>query len=738
MSDENDIPSDKTVFIPRGVTTPPVAPEPDVPKPDVPKPDVPEPDVPEPEAPAEDAAKKSRTKKADTPIETASDSAWPDLPAEPAVPVEPAPPPAAAYVPPQPAPMPAPQVTSAPQTTEAPKATSFTPMAPRADGDRIQVGDVLNHMFEVRRFIARGGMGEVFEGVNVQSDERVAIKVMLPQLAADPNVQAMFKKEARTLTRLSHPALVQYRVIAQEPQLGVLYIVTEYVDSKNLEDALPSLKPSAADLRTLLRRMADGLRVAHGLGAIHRDISPDNVLLEDGQLSKARIIDFGIAKDLDPTSKTIVGDGFAGKLNYVAPEQLGDFNREVGPWTDVYSLALVILAVAQGKPVNMGGTLVDAVDKRRQGPDLSGAPEELRPLLAAMLTPNPVQRLRSMDEVIAMVDGTSGKISTPTKPAKPAAAAKPAAKPAVKPSVKPAAPEATTGGDSGGLSVAGIRPPMLYYIGGGIAAVLVLGIAGVTMMGGHKAAPQAAAVITPPAPADQEAAARAAIEVVLPKTDCAWLNVTALSADESGVTVALKGVAANAPAVQNTVAHAIEATGLKLAQLNTDSVAPIAPTVCPLLNEYTRIRSSGPPAMSMPQVSWTMQAWPNSPPGVKQARPVINFSVDPTTPDVALYGLETSGVVTPLVSNKKQLSDPTFLQRYTITDRGNGNYQFAPNQNDPGWAGLLLVEGGGPMDEALLKPDIAHRGADWQQKFRAMATQKGWHTDMIWLHAVPG
>ena len=98
---------------------------------------------------------------------------------------------------------------------------SLAPMAPRTDGDRIQVGDVLNHIFEVKRFLARGGMGEVFEGINVNSDERVAIKVILPQLAADPNVQAMFRKEARTLTRLSHPALVQYRVLAQEPQLGV-------------------------------------------------------------------------------------------------------------------------------------------------------------------------------------------------------------------------------------------------------------------------------------------------------------------------------------------------------------------------------------------------------------------------------------------------------------------------------------------------------------------------------------
>ena len=134
-------------------------------------------------------------------------------------------------------------------------------------------------------------------------------------------------------------------------------------------------------------------------------MSPDNVLLENDDIHQAKIIDFGIAKDLAAGSATIVGDGFAGKLNYVAPEQLGDFGREIGPWTDVYSLGLVMLAVAQGKNVDMSGSLVDAIDKRRRGPDLTAVPASLRPLLEAMLRPDPKERLRSMDEVLATLDG---------------------------------------------------------------------------------------------------------------------------------------------------------------------------------------------------------------------------------------------------------------------------------------------------------------------------------------------
>ena len=334
-------------------------------------------------------------------------------------------------------------------------------------------------------------MGEVFEGVNVNTDERVAIKVMLPSLAADPNVIAMFRKEARTLTRLQHEALVQYRVLAQEPQLGVLYIVTEYVDGRNLADVLGTIQATPPQLAGLLRRLASGLRVAHALGAIHRDMSPDNVLLEDGAIEKAKIIDFGIAKDLDPGSATIIGDGFAGKLNYVAPEQLGDFGREVGAWSDVYSLALVVLAVAGGRNVSMGGSLVDAVDKRRAGPDLSAAPAELRPVLDKMLKPNPIDRLRSMDAVIAELDGQA-------------------------PALVAASAEAP-------------KPKTALIAGSAIGVLVVAGLAwfalkphGTPVATGGGGGVQAGAVVST---ADLVARARAAVDATLPSVTCTWLNI---------------------------------------------------------------------------------------------------------------------------------------------------------------------------------------------------------------------
>ena len=137
---------------------------------------------------------------------------------------------------------------------------------------------------------------------------------------------------------------------------------------------------------------------------MHRDISPDNVLLPQGRLDQAKIIDFGIAGETTLAHQTIVGDSFAGKLGYVAPEQFGDFGLRIGPWTDVYSLALVGLALAGGKAPDMGATLADAVDRRRQGGDLTVMPETLRPVFARMLAPNPLDRFQTMDEVVVALD----------------------------------------------------------------------------------------------------------------------------------------------------------------------------------------------------------------------------------------------------------------------------------------------------------------------------------------------
>jgi eukaryotic-like serine/threonine-protein kinase len=571
-----------------------------------------------------------------------------------------------------------------------------TQFAPRTDGQSIQVGDVLNHIFEVKRFIARGGMGEVFEGTNVNTEERVAIKVMLPALAADPNVIGMFRKEARTLTRLNHEALVSYRVLAQEPQLGVLYIVTEYIDGTNLADVLGQVKPSPAELLQLLRRLASGLRAAHALGAIHRDMSPDNVLLEDGELAKAKVIDFGIAKDLDPGSATIVGEGFAGKLNYVAPEQLGDFGREIGPWTDVYSLALVIMAVQLGKNVQMGGSLVDAVDKRRAGPDLAQMPDEVRPVLARMLKANPQERLRSMDAVIAEIDALGVEL--------------------------PAAPPKS-------------KLPLFAGIG---AVVAIAGAAFVVFGGGgaEQAGKGGSAVV--PVARNPVELAREAIDATLPQVGCTWLNIVDVGEANGAITVSLTGVAGNPSAAQNEVSRALQAQKISNATINFDEVAPITPSGCSALDTYRQVRAAEAKRLSVPQRQFERRMQPanSAYPNEVAANSIVTMSIGDPALDFALVGLEPSGLITEMLTSRAAFEQTRRQMPGFATDLGSDRYRLQIDSDHQGWTGLLLLTGKGPFPADMIAPKLGARGPDWTGKFVTAAAERGWQAEMVWYKLV--
>ncbi len=568
---------------------------------------------------------------------------------------------------------------------------TFGNFAPRTDGQGIQVGDVLNHIFEVKRFIARGGMGEVFEGVNVNSDERVAIKVMLPALAADASVIALFRKEAKTLTKFSHDALVKYRTLAQEPQLGVLYIVTEYIDGTNLSDVLGEVKPSVDELGGLLRRLASGLAVAHSFGAIHRDISPDNVLLEEGKLEKAKVIDFGIAKDLDPSSKTIVGEGFAGKLNYVAPEQLGDFGRDIGPWTDVYSLGLVILAVIRGKNVQMGGSLVDAVDKRRQGPDLSDVPDKLKPVLEAMLKADPKQRLRSMDAVNAMLDGAGVGGRTVFA-------------------------DGTTfaPGETRGVS----KPALFGAIAAGIA---ILGAGAWFAIGSAG-----------PSPEEKVQLARVAINQAMPSVECSWLDIAGIEAGDP-IAIRMAGVAGNPVAARTQISQAVTGAGVTNPAVNVDEVAIIRPQGCSALQAFGKIRSTGAKHMSVPQREFEMTAQPAGAqyPVASQAQVTLR---PPEGKDLSLLGIEPNGELSELLASRQMLDQA--VAEGVIEQTGPGEYRIPIDMNHTGWSGLVMLVGEGPFDKAVAQPAIDARGEDWQSNFVATASERDWKSEMIWFKSV--
>jgi serine/threonine-protein kinase len=162
-------------------------------------------------------------------------------------------------------------------------------------------------------------------------------------------------------------------------------------------------------VRSLMQRLASGLQVAHDRGIIHRDVSPDNVIIPQGDVRRAKIIDFGIARSTHLGQATVIGSGFAGKYNYVSPEQLGLFGGDVTAKSDIYSLGLVLYEALTGKPLDMGGSQVEIVDKRRKVPDLGAVDMRFRPLLERMLRPNPKDRPDSMTAVATWPLGSSDR-----------------------------------------------------------------------------------------------------------------------------------------------------------------------------------------------------------------------------------------------------------------------------------------------------------------------------------------
>ena len=141
------------------------------------------------------------------------------------------------------------------------------------------------------------------------------------------------------------------------------------------------------------------MQAAHEHGIVHRDISPDNIILPNSDVTRAKIIDFGIARTAQ--HGTVIAGGFAGKFSYVSPEQLGLFGGDVTGKSDIYSLGLVLVQALTGKPLDMGGSQVEIIEKRRKVPDLGAIDMRFRPLLEQMLQPDPAQRPDSMAAVAA-------------------------------------------------------------------------------------------------------------------------------------------------------------------------------------------------------------------------------------------------------------------------------------------------------------------------------------------------
>jgi hypothetical protein len=264
-------------------------------------------------------------------------------------------------------------------------------------------GVLIDERHEIERLLGCGGMAEVYRARDIRTERSVAIKFLR---MVDPQSLGRFRTEIEVLSRLDHPGVVRLRGTGSHD--GVPYLVLELVDGPSLDDVLVGGPLGVEQSISIGQQLAEALTHAHGLGVVHRDVKPANVIL-DAEPAGVRLADFGIALFNDTTRMTAAGMCI-GTAAYLAPEQL---EGQAGPAADVYALGLVVLECLTGTRC-YPGTLVEAATARlHRAPVVSvELPVWLRHTLRTMTARDPGRRppaeavadafrCRSVDAVLA-------------------------------------------------------------------------------------------------------------------------------------------------------------------------------------------------------------------------------------------------------------------------------------------------------------------------------------------------
>ena len=278
-----------------------------------------------------------------------------------------------------------------------------TEMEARATADALE-GTCLKH-FEVVRLLGRGGMGSVYYGSDTSLERPVAIKVLAPELAYDPEVVVRFEREARAQARLRHPNIAQIYFIGEDR--GFHFFVMEYLEGPGLDSLLARPQPLPwTEALGYTIAAARGLRAAAAQGFVHRDVKPSNLMLD--REAGIKILDFGLVKSMHGDSQLTRDGAIIGSPLYMSPEQ--GRGGTVDLRSDIYSLGCALYHMLCGRPPFTGPSPVGVIsmhvtDKappvRVVNPDV---PEVLARIVERMMAKEPAERFANYDELLAALE----------------------------------------------------------------------------------------------------------------------------------------------------------------------------------------------------------------------------------------------------------------------------------------------------------------------------------------------
>jgi len=285
-----------------------------------------------------------------------------------------------------------------------------------------RLSQALGSSFTLEGEIGRGGMGVVYHARDERLKRKVAVKVLPPDLAFREEIRTRFLREAETAARLSHPHIVPIHSVGEGPD-GLVYFVMAYVDGESLAARLKRrerLPPEEA--RRIMMETADALGAGHALGIIHRDVKPDNILLE-GSRGRTVLTDFGIAKALTSTTGpgTLTATGVAiGTPHYMSPEQAAG-DREIDGRSDIYSLGVVGFQMLAGELPFSAPTVPGILLKQitEQAPSLKEksptCPEDLAACVMRSLEKEPEARWPTADALRRALESRSAPPYRPSR-----------------------------------------------------------------------------------------------------------------------------------------------------------------------------------------------------------------------------------------------------------------------------------------------------------------------------------
>ena len=273
------------------------------------------------------------------------------------------------------------------------------------------VGETIAERYELEIVVGQGGMSTVYKAHDSLLERNVALKVLHQQYNEDEDFVERFKHEARSVAQLQHPNIVT--VIDRGEEDGRQYIVFEFIDGENLKELV--VRKGRLDVRDALEialETAHGLAFAHERGLIHRDVKPQNVLLNgDG---RAKVTDFGIARSLDVEHGVTQTGTILGTSNYIAPEQAS--GQPVDAHTDVYSLGIVLYEMLTGEVPFPGESFVAIAMKHIQEPspnvlDVRGdVPLRVASIVDRALEKDPQHRFPTMDAFAAEIEASLAEL----------------------------------------------------------------------------------------------------------------------------------------------------------------------------------------------------------------------------------------------------------------------------------------------------------------------------------------